>query len=312
MRRILVVGDIIADVYRDCHFKKMCPDAPDVRAVVEGSVDVRPGGAANVALNIAALAPDVLVDLIGVMTSDLGATIKRLSGNRVIMEYCELTGNPTDHLQKDRICEDGRLLLRVDSRVRVNSFMREQVGHLIRDYLAFHDPDLVVISDYDGGTLYGEGGTDDANLQMLLTMRDKLLIDTKLTDLSRFDGSLLCKLNRDEWERILLTEPMPERFFNMLVVTKGGDGADLVVRRPLAPGKSVTHTLTAKAIDVDPVDVCGCGDTFLAGLATMVLKNPDPFTAVQFANAAASTVVTKPRTAIADRELTLRLVGRTE
>jgi len=312
MKRVLVIGDIIEDVYRECHFKKMCPDAPTAKALVQSSVDVRPGGAANVAVNLAALAPDIMVDLIGVMNSDLAAKVKQLSQNRVSMEYVELTSWPGDHLQKERILLEGETVVRLDNRSRVTSFMRGQVGKLLRDYLAYHDPDLVIMSDYDGGTLYGEDLTDDANLQILLGMKDRLLVDTKITDLSVFQGTLLAKLNASEWERTVMTEPAPERFFDMLVVTRGERGADLVIRRQISPGKSVTHTITAPAPQVQAVDVCGCGDTFLAGLAAMMLRNPDPYTAIQFANAAACTVVTKPRTAVADRETALSIVGRTD
>lgn len=143
-------------------------------------------------------------------------------------------------------------------------------------------------------------------------MRDRLLVDTKIKDLSIFDGTLLAKLNHDEWIEAVLTEPAPERFFSMLVVTDGGAGAKLFLRSPIDDRRSVTHTLEVRGHRVNVVDVCGCGDTFLAGLCAMMLKNPDPFTAVQFANAAAATVVTKPRTAVADRDLALKLVGRTE
>lgn len=312
MKRVLVVGDIIEDIYRDCHFKKMCPDAPGAKALVQGSIISLPGGAANVAVNLAALAPDIMVDLVGVMSSDLAAKVKQMSKNRVSMEYVELTGNQNDHIQKERICLDGDVVVRVDNRARINSFIRGQVGRLLRDYLAYHDPDLVVMSDYDGGTLYGEGVSDDANLQMVLNMRDKLLVDTKIADMSIFEGTLLAKLNADEWRQTVMTEPAPERFFSVLVVTRGECGADLVIRRQISPGKSVTHTLNVPAPQVQAVDVCGCGDTFLAGLAAMMLRNPDPFTAIQFANAAASTVVTQPRTAVADRETVLSIVGRTD
>lgn len=310
MRRVLVVGDIITDVYRDCLFKKMCPDAPGVQAVIESSTEIVPGGAANVALNLAALAPNALVDLIGVTSSDLAAVLKRRSGNRIGLDFIELVGNHADDLRKERICLDGAPLVRVDSRRRVNPFLREQVGHMIRDYLANHDPDLVVVSDYDGGSLYGQ--SDDANLQLLLTMRDRLLVDTKISKLSVFEGTLLAKLNQTEWEQALMRDPIPERFFGTLIVTRGAAGADVIVRRPVEGPLSVTHTIRVKGIPVDAVDVCGCGDTFLAGLAASLLGNSDPFTAAQFANAAAATVVTRPRTAVADREATLRMLGRTE
>jgi bifunctional ADP-heptose synthase (sugar kinase/adenylyltransferase) len=215
-------------------------------------------------------------------------------------------------LRKERIFCDGQLVVRIDNRSRVTRYTREMVGHGLRSYLSHCSPELVVMADYDGGALYGEGRSDDGNLQVLLSMRDRLLVDTKLTDLSVFDGTLLAKLNEREWEAVIRTEATPERFFSFLVVTHGAAGAELIMRRSTGPKSSTTHSLRTKACPVEAVDVCGCGDTFLAGLAAMMLRNPDPFTALQFANAAASTVVSRPRTEIADRDMTLRIVGRTD
>ncbi len=75
---------------------------------------------------------------------------------------------------------------------------------------------------------------------------------------------------------------------------------------------SITHTLRVPVHPVAVVDVCGCGDTAMAGIAASLLNSSDPFTAVQFANAAAATVITQKRTAVADLSQTLKLLGRTE
>lgn len=151
-------------------------------------------------------------------------------------------------------------------------------------------------------------------MEILLDMREKLLVDTKLTDLSVFGSNgrktKLVKLNYDEWRAVTANDAMPERFFEAMVMTRGRSGAYLTIRKDLTDIKSVTHTLRVKGHDVETVDVCGCGDTFLAGLAASLLTSDDVFSALQFANAASATVVTKARTSIADLGLTLKLLGR--
>ncbi len=306
MKRVLVIGDVIADVYRDCTFKKMCPDAPTVKAIVEHSRDVRPGGAANVAVNLAALSPDTRIHLIGEMDNQLARAVKQAGRNRINMEFCEFT---EDVLTKERVSLDGDFIIRVDNKLHTNTFAAEGIYHSLKEYLAIFDPDLVVVSDYAGGSISQD------TWEVLLSMRERLLVDTKLTDLSAFgdDGrkTRLIKLNYDEWKAVVATEAAPERFFSSMVMTRGPGGAYLSIRRDDGP-RSTTHTLRVPGHRVDAVDVCGCGDTFMAGLAASLLRNDDDFTAVQFANAAAATVVSQPRTAVADRELAMKMLGREE
>ena len=305
MKRVLVIGDVIADVYRDCTFKKMCPDAPTVRAIVEHSRDVRPGGAANVAVNLAALTKDVRIHLIGEMDVQLARAVKQAGHNRINMEFCEFTD---DVLTKERVSLDGEFIMRVDNKLQTNTFAAGGIYHSLKEYLSLFDPDLVVMSDYAGGSINPD------TLEVLLSMRERLLVDTKMTDLSVFGSegkTRLIKLNYDEWKAVVAGEAAPERFFDSMVVTRGPSGAYLSIRRDEGT-RSLTHTLRVPGHRVDAVDVCGCGDTFMAGLAASLLRNDDYFTAVQFANAAAATVVTQPRTAVADRELTLKLLGREE
>lgn len=307
MKRVLVIGDVIADVYRDCSFKKMCPDAPSVRALVTRDIDVRPGGAANVAVNLAALSPETRIHLIGGMEVRLAREVKRASHSRVSMDYCPFWD---EALTKERVSDADGLVVRLDNWSEVPGILAEDIEANLRDYLSENDPDLIVVSDYGSRTL------NEASWEMLLACRDRLLVDTKLTDLSRFGAggwrTRLIKLNKEEWHTVQTTEAVPEQFFQALVVTHGGHGAHIHLREQVGEGKSVTHTLRVKGHEVPVVDVCGCGDTFMAGLAASLLKNDDYFTAMQFANAAAATVVTQARTSVADLGETLRLLGREE
>lgn len=300
-KRVLVIGDIIEDVYERCTFRKMCPDAPGVPAVVRKSVDTRLGGAANVVANLCALNPDVRVSLIGEIDADLGRKLVYTTKNHVELSYTQYTDEMM--LSKRRIFNGDEMVLRLDRADHVSTYTAEMVERHLKEYLAENDPDLILLSDY------GHGTVNDVALQLLLDRRERLLVDTKMTDLSVFDGSLLCKLNFDEWTRVTEMEPAPEQFFKYMVVTSGPLGAVLMMRRQHSPTQSQTDTLRVRSHDVRAVDVCGCGDTFLAGLAASILQNGDPYTALCFANAAAATVVTQEGTAVASRTEALRLLG---
>ncbi len=302
MKRVLVIGDAFADVYRDYSFKKECPDAAGVNSYYQTSKEVRAGGAANVALNIAALAPNALVDLIAVLDNDLAWLIKSTSQSRVDLQRCVLS----ETLRKERISLDGIFSVRLDTALTSAKYDTDLLARKLREYLRCTTPDAIVISDYASGAISEEV------LEIVRPYLDICFVDTKLTNLSVFDGCAVIKLNRDEWTRVVMNEPAPEKFCRALIVTQGAEGAKLFVRHSYDDGRSVTHSLSVRALPVSAVDVCGCGDTFLAGLVASSLRNSDPFTAMQFANAAAATVVSTRRTDVADLKKTLALLGREE
>ncbi len=302
MKRVLVIGDAFSDVYREFSFKKECPDAAGVNSYYQTSEEIRAGGAANVALNVAALAPDCLVDLIAIVDDELARLIKVRSHSRVDMTKCVFSKS----LRKERVSLDGKFSLRLDTALRSTTFDAEILAYRLREYLRTQEPDAIVISDYASGVV------TDQFLEVIRPYLDICFVDTKLIDLSVFRGCNMIKLNREEWSSCLMKDAAPEMFCNALIVTKGEEGAQLFVRHNLDERRSVTHTLSIRALDVPVVDVCGCGDTFLAGLVVSSLRSRDPFTAMQFANAAAATVVSLRRTEVADLKKTLVLLRREE
>lgn len=307
MKRVLVIGDAIADVYSDYTYTKPMPDAKAQVSTLSRRV-ILPGGAANVAVNLAVLSPGTQVDLISIFTPGLARQVKYLSRNLIGMDYSYIGD---EQVEKERVFIDGALQGRLDNRTRFSDWSVSLMIDRLDQYIRANTPDLIVVSDYALGTI--------TRMSLIELPRSKMIVDTKLTDLSLFDGSLVIKLNRSELRAILESESTPERFCQGLVTTLAEDGATLHMRREQThhTGKtfSLTHTMNVRAIIQDRkevVDVCGCGDTFLAGMTASLLKSDDLYTAVQFGNAAAATVVTQARTAVADLEKTLKLLGREE
>ncbi|MCB1666696.1 MAG: bifunctional heptose 7-phosphate kinase/heptose 1-phosphate adenyltransferase, partial [Pseudomonadales bacterium] len=89
--RILVVGDVMLDRYWHGRATRVSPEAP-VPVVQVGSEEGRPGGAGNVALNLAALGS--AASLIGVIGADPnGEDLRsRLSAAGV---YCDFLVSPS-------------------------------------------------------------------------------------------------------------------------------------------------------------------------------------------------------------------------
>jgi len=125
--------------------------------------------------------------------------------------------------------------------------------------------DAVVISDYNKGCISYE-----LVEQVLKQFSGPVFIDTKKTDLERFEGAFV-KINSLEYS---LAKTVPSN----LIVTLGKGGTTYA-------------GITYPAVAVEVADVCGAGDTFLAALVYEYLNTGDIPTAIAFANRAAAVTV---------------------
>lgn len=126
--------------------------------------------------------------------------------------------------------------------------------------------DAIVISDYDKGFLTYE------HIESLIESSIPVFIDTKKTDLERFQGAWV-KVNELEYSRL-------KSECSGLIVTLGDRGA-----------KVPHHDIECPTKAVEVMDVCGCGDTFLAALTAQYLFTKDIEKAIIFANIAAGITV---------------------
>ena len=125
--------------------------------------------------------------------------------------------------------------------------------------------DAVVISDYNKGCVSYE-----LVEEILQEFRGPVFIDTKKTDLARFEGAFV-KINSLENS---LAKTLPSQ----TIVTLGKQGCEYAGQVYPAP-------------QVEVADVCGAGDTFLAALVYEYLNTQNIEAALQFANRAASVTV---------------------
>lgn len=171
----------------------------------------------------------------------------------------------TDIILKTRYIDkrSGQHLLRVDTEPKITPW-NNQIDN-IDTY------DAIVISDYNKGFL-----TYENIEQIIQSTKKSIFIDTKKTDLSRFSANwVYIKINETEYKN---RNSDPKN----LIVTLGSEGAKL------HQYNKEVHFLTKQ---VDVVDVCGCGDTFLSALTYSYLMTKNIEAAIIFANQAASITV---------------------
>ncbi|MDF2180037.1 bifunctional D-glycero-beta-D-manno-heptose-7-phosphate kinase/D-glycero-beta-D-manno-heptose 1-phosphate adenylyltransferase HldE [Aliiglaciecola sp. CAU 1673] len=301
--RVLVVGDIMLDRYWSGSTGRISPEAP-VPVVRIQHDEERPGGAANVALNLAALG--VNVTLVGMTGNDAAADSlnQKLEAVGIGCHFVRMAG--MDTITKLRVLSRNQQLIRLDFE---QSFAKADKQALQAKVTALMDQhDLLLLSDYDKGCL--------SDVQALIhTARaagKSVVVDPKGSDFHKYRGASLLTPNMAEFTQIagdcedeqsLVTKAekmMADLGLQALLVTRSEQGMTL-----LQPGQGELH-LPAKAKEV--FDVTGAGDTVIATLAGAVASGEDWPQACMLANAAAGIVVGKLGTSsVSLSELTLAI-----
>ena len=159
----------------------------------------------------------------------------------------------------------GQHLLRVDDEPKI-------VPWSSRTPFPMEEYDAVIISDYNKGFLSYEHIEN-----IIRTVKCPVFIDTKKQDLSRFSAPhVYVKINELEYKNRF---SIPQN----LIVTIGDRGATIY----RLGCEEVTYSTT----QVEVVDVCGCGDTFLAAFAYKYLFTHKINDAIIYANVAAGVTV---------------------
>ncbi|MFP4182202.1 MAG: bifunctional D-glycero-beta-D-manno-heptose-7-phosphate kinase/D-glycero-beta-D-manno-heptose 1-phosphate adenylyltransferase HldE [Thiohalospira sp.] len=284
--RVLVVGDVMLDRYWHGQTGRISPEAPVPVVRMQDSED-RPGGAANVALNLAALGlHPTLIGLVG--ADDAGDRIgHELANAGVDARLLRVTDRPT--ITKLRVLARHQQLLRVDFEQPFHDLDPAPLEEAVAE--AVGEADVVILSDYAKGAL-----ADPTSLIRLAREAGvRVLVDPKGRDFAPYRGADLLTPNLAEFEAV--TGPSEDEAalvehgratlgqldLGALLVTRGEAGMTLI----RAEGEPV-H-LPARAREV--FDVTGAGDTVIATLgAALAAGEPLP-RAVALANAAAGLVV---------------------
>jgi D-beta-D-heptose 7-phosphate kinase/D-beta-D-heptose 1-phosphate adenosyltransferase len=292
--RVLVVGDVMLDRYWSGAATRISPEAP-VPVVHVTALEERPGGAANVALNILTLGGQV--DLLGLVGQDeAGTALEDLLRRTGI--GCHLQRRPHGRTStKLRILSQHQQLLRADFEGGLADL---DLGH--DDQAAAYaqlarTADVIVLSDYGKGALASAGTL----IERARALDKCVIVDPKGTDFSRYRGATLITPNRAEFEAVVGRcaddEELVERGEHLrratdlrgLLITRGEQGMTL-----LWEGQPPLH-LPTRAREV--YDVTGAGDTVVATMALALAAGAHPQEAVSLANAAAGIVVGKLGTA---------------
>lgn len=303
--RLLVIGDVMLDRYWHGSATRVSPEAP-VPVVKVNNREDRPGGAGNVALNIAALGS--ATRLLGVVGNDeAGQELQsRLNAAGVFCDFLHCADKPT--ITKLRVISQHQQLIRLDFE---QAFEPVDVTDLLgRAAELINDTRAMVLSDYAKGVLQ--------DVVPLIALGKKhnvpVIVDPKGTDFSRYRGATLITPNLSEFEAVVGhcqnedelvrkgLQLVSDLQLEAMLITRGEHGMTLI--RPDSPE---LH-LPARAQEV--FDVTGAGDTVISVLAAAMAAGETMADATALANLAAGLVVGKLGTAaISGPELRRAIMG---
>lgn len=288
---VLIVGDVMLDRYWFGEVSRISPEAP-VPVVKIEKVEERPGGAANVARNCAALGAKVsLLSVVG--ADEAGKTLARLMDDANIESSLHEDAGLNTTV-KLRVIGRQQQLLRIDFE---NTPDHEVLRAKLADFSArLADCDVVILSDY------GKGGLTHIT-EMIQRAKDAgkpVLVDPKGDDYARYAGATLLTPNRaelrevtgkwhDEAELVAKAQQLRESLdLTALLVTRSEEGMTLF---------SADSVRNEAAVAREVYDVSGAGDTVIATLAVMLASGLSLERALFLANRAAGVVVGKLGTA---------------
>jgi rfaE bifunctional protein kinase chain/domain len=290
--RVVVVGDIMLDRYLVGDTERLSPEAP-VPVVTVRERHARLGGAANVAMNVAAMGSRVF--LVGVVGDDIdgGAIRQELAVARLDDRFVvTVAGRPTT--SKTRIIARSQQIVRIDDEVEslLEGGDLERLIRVARDALA--DADALLLEDYNKGAL--PPGLIAAVMEVAKRRGIPIVVDPKFRQFFEYAGATVFKPNRRELESALgaavdlqngnaLPQVLARLKVDNLLVTLGAEGMLLVMK-----DGSTTHI---PSIARDIYDVSGAGDTVTAWMGTALAAGASIREAAQLANYAAGVEVGK-------------------
>jgi rfaE bifunctional protein kinase chain/domain len=294
--RVLVVGDVMLDRYWFGEVSRISPEAP-VPVVKVERTEERPGGAANVARNIAALgAQATLLSVVG--ADEAGQSLARLLAESSI-EASLHEDAQLNTTVKLRVIARQQQLLRID-------FENWPAHEVLQAKLAEFEArvphcDVVILSDY------GKGGLTHI-AEMIRIAREygkPVLVDPKGDDYARYAGASIVTPNRAELREVVgrwkdeadlaqrIAKLRAELALDAVLLTRSEEGMTL-----FAPDETIHEPAQAREV----YDVSGAGDTVIATLAVMLAAGRPLPEAMRLANRAAGVVVGKLGTATCSLE----------
>lgn len=307
--RVAVLGDVMLDEYLSGSVERISPEAP-IPVVACTSRKISPGGAANVAANLAMLGADTA--LIAIAGEDEAAA--QLSGALADMgvdatHLLAVPGRPTT--RKLRVVSAGQQIVRVDfeetGALATTDIAR--IGRAVDSILT--SCDVLVVSDYNKGACHAE--VLRHAIAAARTRGIPVLCDPKGRDYAKYAGASIITPNRREAGEATGLDLVSDAAvtaaayalrekhnLEACLITLGPDGMLLAEEEGARKAEAFTQAVA---------DVTGAGDSMIAALAMALACGRSYWEAALFANAVAAVAVSRPGSVAVKLEEVVLLYG---
>lgn len=292
--RALVIGDLMLDAYLYGKVSRISPEAP-VPVVEWQREEARPGGAANVALNVAAFGATPL--LCGVAGADQhGEQLQQLLEELQISTAGVCISNTRKTTVKQRIIAGGQQLARIDKENArdLDSGEKVSVVQRVREMIAIYKPDVAVLQDYDKGVLSLE--VIQELLSLLRSNGIPVCVDPKRKNFWAYQNVELFKPNLREISEALGREVQPTapelgKASRELQNRLGCSACLITLSDKGAWFRNEDVEGIFPTVKRNVADVSGAGDTVIAAAALGLAAGLPGEMVVRLANMAGSQVV---------------------
>jgi rfaE bifunctional protein kinase chain/domain len=297
-QQILVIGDVMLDRYIYGKVERISPEAP-VPVVEVINEEARPGGAANVAMNLQAF--NLIPLLAGVIGTDKdGETLKNILTQLAISTVGLVADQQRRTTAKIRVLANHQQILRIDreDRFELNAAVRTKLVQTLQQMIT-SKPAAIIFEDYDKGTL--DKQLIDFITDTALELKIPVLVDPKKQHFFDYHHAYIFKPNLKELKAGLHLDFSVDKLNDLetcliqfcrrqshqhCLVTLGDKGMLLVS----IDGESVYYPAHVRAV----ADVSGAGDTVISTLAVAISVGLPIARAVQLANLAGGLVCELP------------------
>ena len=301
-KRVLCVGDVMLDRFEYGSVDRISPESP-VPVLRKSRTVEMPGGAGNVARNMAAMGLEVtVVSCVG--EDEEGQRLIELLEAHGHIHARFVKSSASETVIKTRYVANNQQLLRVDREQITPALGAAEAVLVSAISKAAADCEAIIVSDYAKGVI--TAGTFAACVAAAEAFDIPLLVDPKSKDLSIYTGAYLVKPNASEIAaatglpvssdadvQAALEAAALSLGGSRVVVTRAGKGMSWIDETSISHKKG-----EAKQV----FDVSGAGDTSMAAIAVGIVAGGSLDDAVSLAVTASGLAVAKTGTATVDAE----------
>ncbi|MCV2518682.1 MAG: PfkB family carbohydrate kinase [Candidatus Lightella neohaematopini] len=287
---ILVIGDIILDRYYYGVNIGNSSESP-TPIIKVNNVQEKPGGAANVAINISNLKGNV--NIISLSGYDYASKYikNKLISNNIKCDLIKVKNYNT--VIKSRVISDSNQIVRLDLENKINYFKSSTMIKKIR--LILPNVNMLVLSDYNKGTL----SSVKEIIKLARNLNIPIIVDPKGNNYDKYNGANILTPNIYEFQKVIGNICYSNDdivFYGLNIIEKYNLSALLITRDKhgvslIQPNNDPLHIPAIQNKNI--FNVVGAGDLIISILALLLSSNVNIKDACILSNKAAGLLVSK-------------------